>query len=500
MSLVRGRHCRYSVLLPLEGDRNTLGQAIQAWQNQQGQSPLEVELILVTADVKAAVQARQRWPTVHILQESNANLSRLYDLAARAATGDVLIFTEAHCLPATDFLHRLQTVWEDLPCAGITAHIRPVCPNRLAEMDARLWEEGWCKLVCTPGEWRRFNVQGTALRRDIYLQLGGLPYQYDRFAEMLFAAQLRDAGYTIAYSSKLIMQHIFRGNLRDYISDIFAYVGGENRYRREIGQADQPGHSYVFPLPRDAHKEALLRELVQTLLRDLVGRGLWQRDGITLRLLRYAWLLWWNHGYRLLFRYRWQGRGAVVRCHLWRWLSRSRLEAAYRELWPSWSRFLRLADLLRDPPVPAEMPPECRFPAAAWPEELQCGLYAQERAEGQAFCWTGPLAVFRLPPSECPRKIELELLASAAPPHLEGIRVWYNGRRLPWKAIHYQRPRLSLFVPPVSASPCLILGCLPLQPWRYGVADSRELGLPVVTVSLQRENPAITLGHLARAA
>jgi|DewCreStandDraft_2_1066082.scaffolds.fasta_scaffold07269_2 hypothetical protein len=28
MSLVRGRHCRYSVLLPLEGDRQTLEHAI----------------------------------------------------------------------------------------------------------------------------------------------------------------------------------------------------------------------------------------------------------------------------------------------------------------------------------------------------------------------------------------------------------------------------------------------------------------------------------------
>jgi hypothetical protein len=499
MSATHGKSCRYSILIPLERHRNTLTHAVQAWQNQQGISPDEVEFVLVTTDAQAACQARKQWPGFQVLHEPHANMSRVYDLAARAANGDILIFTEAHCLPASNFLQQLQAEWKDLPCVGITAHIQPVCPSRLAQVDAQLWQEGWRILVQTPGEWRRFNIQGTALRRDIYLKLGGLPYQYNRFAEMVFAAQLRDAGYTIAYSDKLIIQHIFRSELFDYISDIYTYVEGENVYRRETRQTDQPGHSFVFPLPRDAHKVTLLRELRRTLLRDVICRSLWQRDGVTLRLLRYAWRLLSSHGYPLLRRYRWQSRWAILRCQLWRWISRSRLEAAYRDIWPALSRYLRLSDMLRYPCVNADFPTEGYCAITAWPEDHRLGFYEPERVNGQTFCWTGPLAVLRLPPCDRDRTVELGLLSAVAPAQRQDIRIWFDGQRLPPETLRYQSSGLSLSIPPASRASCLILGCLPLHPWRHGTADFRSLGLPIVSVSVHTAGQ-VGVGRVAKAA
>lgn len=472
--------------MPAGGDRGIFEQAVQAWRGQIGGARGGLEIVVAAADRRQAETLQRCHPLVRVVYEAGANFSRQYDLAARAAEGDVLIFTEAHCLPRSDFLQRLEEAWQqESEAAGVTARIVPVCQNLLAEMDARLWHEGWQVLVPVPGEWRRFNIQGTALRRDIYLQLGGLPHRYDRFAEMVFAARLRDAGYRIAYSDRLVIDHFFRTNLREYLADIAAYVRGENAYRRQWPAGGTVNHTFIFPLPADAHKESLLREVLRAVLADFLRRGLWQRDGVSLRLLRYAWQLWSGLGWRLLRRYRWQFRGALLRCHLWRCSSR-RLEPAYRALWPALSRFLRLQHLLRNPPPAADWPAHAYLSIAEWPEEHRFGFYELERADGRAFCWSGPLAALRLPAADRPRLVRLELLSSQAPPQLADLHAYWAGRRLGQQVVRYRPPELSLVLSPCPRPACLVLGRVPLQPRLCGSNDERLLGLPVAAISVEK--------------
>jgi glycosyltransferase involved in cell wall biosynthesis len=467
-------------------ERGHFDQAVTAWYEQARSIDVSLEIIAVTTRPIAAARIRRRWPLLRVYCQPGANLSQQYDIAAQAAQGSILIFTEAHCRPRPDFLQQLTQLWCDDPrCAGITARIVPICHNRIAEMDALLWSEGFEQLVPPLGAWRRFNIQGTALRHDVYRQLGGLPHRYNRFAEMIFNARLRDSGFYIAYSDKLVIDHIFRTDLRSYLSDIKSYVCGENLYRQEAPQVDPVNHTFVFPLPPDAHKEDLLWEIFYTLTTDLLRRGLWQRDGLSWRLWCFAWQLWCTGGRRLLWRYRWQAGSAVWRCWWWRWWSRRRLEQAYRQLWPAWSRYYRLQHLLRHSPL-AGATPASGLPCSvlAWPSEQQLGFYRAEQHQGRTFCWSGPLMALRLPPCQRERRVRLGLLGSPGNVDPTTIRAYFCGRLLPETAVGSAPAELSWRLPATPHSSCLIVGRLPLVPRLHGQADERLLGLPVQSITI----------------
>jgi hypothetical protein len=315
----------YSILLPLEGDRGDLRAALGAWRAQKSVPAEQVEVVAATAR-----PARRRPPEleafgVRLVGEPGANLSRLYDLAARAARGDVLVFTESHCVPERDFLAELGRALAATNHAGVCCRVVPVCDNALAEMDALLCEEG-CAIFRTPGDWRKFNVQGVALRRDAYLAVGGLRHHYGRFAEMLLAADLRDAGLTMSYADGPTVRHRFRTGLRGLQSDIRSYVGGENLYRHEHPGPYRVGHTYAFPLHPDAHKADLVNHLFATLRGDALRRALLRGDGAALSAARRAARLWMQAGTGAYWRDRLAARLAVLRCHLCRvgsWKRRS---------------------------------------------------------------------------------------------------------------------------------------------------------------------------------
>src|SRR5262249_19569437 len=143
--------------------------------------------------------------------------AELYELAAREARGEFLILTESHCIPEPDFLEAMDrflasSSWDGACCRSI-----PICPNALARMDHVTFEEGY-QIFREEGDWRKVNVHGFAIRRQTYLDVGGMPGQYDKFAEMILAAALRDRGCRLGYAEAAAVRHLYRGDLRDVLA------------------------------------------------------------------------------------------------------------------------------------------------------------------------------------------------------------------------------------------------------------------------------------------
>jgi hypothetical protein len=420
------------------------------------------------------------------LCEPGANLSRLYDVGARAASGRFLVFTESHCVPERDFLAALDSHLQATGDVGACCRVLPVCDNALARMDHLLCEEG-CSVFRGDGDWRKFNVQGVALERDTYLEVGGLRHRYDRYAEMLLAAALRDRGRRMGYAAAPTVHHRFRTGLLDVLKDVAAYVDGESAYRRDHPGPDAVGHTFLTTLPDDVYKTDLLAVLVSALGRDVISRDAWRRSHAALSAFVRAATRWLGAASA-----GWRAAGgtwmAMGRCHVWRWHP-ARLERAYRQMWTSATRWRQLRAM---PAAPRALPP-ARWPASGswrvdeWPEEHVLGLHAREELHGEPFRWTARTAVLRLPPGPGPREIVLETRGLRRDPGL-GLRAYFQGRRLPGSAVRVEPEAVRLTVP--ESRPYepgyLVLLCRPLRPWTRGVADARELGLPLFAVHVRR--------------
>jgi hypothetical protein len=165
-------------------------------------------------------------------------------------------------------------------------------------------------------------------------------------------------------------------------------------------------------------------------------------------------------------------------------VSRRKLEAAFRDIWPAASRALRLRFLIDHPPATTpQLPDAGSLAITELPERDVLGLSEVESFEGRQFRWTGPVAVLRLSLSDVAHELTLETCGLRREPVPLRLRAYYRGRRVPDDAISHDEGAIRLRLPAGTGAPCLVLTCEPIRPWAAGVADARELGLPLFSVS-----------------
>jgi hypothetical protein len=481
---------RISVILPLTEERGLTEEAVWGWVNQT-LPPARTEVVMVAGDGVVLPRELTKSLRSHdrVVTGRFANLAAFYDAGVRAASGELVFLTESHCIPAPTCLEATDRFLASNPhLAGAATNSRASCENAYARIDADTFYEGFDEFL-RPGDWRKMNVHGYAMKRKIFLALGGYRHEYGRFAEMLMAASLRDAGYELGYAEEAVITHHYRGNLGELIEGIDDYVCGESLYRADHPGPDRVGYTYLpeVPDPRSPRAASLEREVAAALLGGVFGK----RTALTLRGLQVA----GRAALRLLgtrgplFAAWLAVLAARVRC----WRNRhdpDRVNDPYRELIRRATALSRLRALAALPPPAEDAPrPTNRVRVEEFPDWSVYTFHGIEWWQGKPFRWSSPLAALQVaipPDTRTLRLVTGGLRATCYPVNLRaalnGVRV--EPRSLPGGdyelSIHPRllRPRLQT----------LVLLCDPLRPWEEGVRDHRELGLPLFAVESEPTN------------
>ena len=482
---------RISLVFPLPEERGMTITALSACIGQP--FPRERFEILVVADDRLAID-----PEIDALLRKQdrvvrgrfANLAEQFDAGMRAASGDFVFLTESHCLPAPDCLEAMDRYLVANPrLAGACCESVPAWHNNYQFIDATTFEEGY-RLFLRTDDWRKLSVHGMALRRDVYLALGGLQDQYGRFAEMLFAAALRDGGHELGYARESIVTHHYRETLQEIIDGTDEYVSSECGYRLANPGPDRVGHTYLPTMtnPYSPGAARHQREVCATLIGGILGgntplvrTALHEAARAVMRLLgrrgpvASAWL-------------------AVAACRVRCWLNRrdaKRVDVPYRELVRLASILSCVRSLAKQPAVDVPLPRQSTRIGSIRCEWACYGFHGVERFDGASFQWSGRLSAVRLPLLK--GKYRLGLVTRGLRGEEVALRVAFNGTRIPPVA----RPD-GVYEIPVERWHChereqtLILHCKPLCPWKSGVKDYRELGLPLFRIEAE---PAMRTGE-----
>ena len=251
--------------------------ALSAWTQQT--LPADRFEIIVVADNRVAVRARVAIASPPARPRDPRRLRQprppVRCRAFARGPASILFLTESHCIPAPDCLEAMDR-WlaANTGVAGACCESVPVWDSPYQLIDATTFEEGFRHFIDT-NDWRKLSVHGMALRRDLYLAAGGLQHQYGRFAEMVLAAALRDAGHQLGYARESIVTHHYRETLQELIDGTDEYVASECVYRAANPGPDRIGHTYLpdMPNPFSPGARALDRDIVTTLLAGAVGRN-----------------------------------------------------------------------------------------------------------------------------------------------------------------------------------------------------------------------------------
>ena len=241
---------RISLVFPLEQERGMTADALAAWTRQT--MPADRFELIVVADAAAAIDPHLQSllrPQDRVLRGTYTGISQQFDAGVRAGRGEYLFLTESHCMPNRDCLEKIDRYLIAHPeRAGACCESVPAWNNAYQRIDATTFEEGFRHFVQND-DWRKLSVHGMALRRDVYLALGGLQHQYGRFSEMILAAALRDAGHQLGYARESVVTHHYRDTLQELIDGTDEYVRDECNYRAANPGPDWVGFSYLPDMP-----------------------------------------------------------------------------------------------------------------------------------------------------------------------------------------------------------------------------------------------------------
>ncbi len=160
---------RLSVIIPVYNGAQTLIVCLQALHRQT--RPPD-EIIVVddgSSDDSAGVAAQYR---VRVLRQRNAGPAAARNYGARVAGGDVLLFTDADCVPAPDWVEQMARVMADPTIAGAKGVYRTRQRNLVARFVQQEYQDRYDRMTGQP----RIDFVDTysaAYRRSVFLAAGG---------------------------------------------------------------------------------------------------------------------------------------------------------------------------------------------------------------------------------------------------------------------------------------------------------------------------------------
>ena len=268
-----------SVVLTLL-DHNGHGvECVESWARRQDLGRDRYEVIVVGSGGETEVEARVR-PLLgaedHLLRLESPREPDLHDHGARAARGRWLLFTEAHCIAEPSCLTSLLGFLSDGGSAYVGAAIRSFAgptADVIARCERRWYDDGF-KEWSREGDWRKVTIRGFAIRRDVYLEVGGFEYRFGCFAETALAATLDSRELRLGYTPDAAVEHYDATEMAELMRYIREYRQRELAYRATRPRDYCERYFGVWPPPEGR------RGRLATWLRFLRARARFSRPGL----------------------------------------------------------------------------------------------------------------------------------------------------------------------------------------------------------------------------
>ncbi len=476
------------------GDERGRADHLASWTQQQTLEGDRFEVIAVTTGEQSSQADEIRSylrPQDRLLCFETNKPFELIAPAVKVSTGDILFFSEDHCIAEPDCLETTLDYMENTNTAGASVrwgHINPnsfaVMEQRLADRDLASWIDG--------DSWNRLRLRGFFISREAYLDAGGFEGPYEQFSEVLLAARLHASGNPIGYLDKGGINHINTSTFGELFSNVWKYAYNECRFCDE-GDAEMAERYFAHALlamhgaSGDSATRAALKKATGAVLRRILSERPVRRwseiAGLSLTWFRLVspYLLGargrqWS-AYAMLYM-------AQLRVIVWRNDDDRRLRA-FIDFWMRGAECARADYMAGGAKRRFERLPVWRGHGLDVAALGAAGCHGVETHNGTTFFWTQPACQFVVdqPPADCRMTIRtagFRNLRERLP-----IGLFWNDNALPDPIIDGDRisvpvssqlfasgaeQRLTVVVPPLSTP---------------GTSETRKLGLPICALQFE---------------
>jgi glycosyltransferase involved in cell wall biosynthesis len=193
-----------SVIVPAYNAAQTIEPCIQALQHQLCLTDYEIIVVDDGSTDKTAELAEAAGATVLRLPHSRAAAAR--NAGIRAATGDILCFTDADCTPTLDWLVQMITPFSDTAVMGCKGVYKTRQRGWVARFVQAEYEDKY-DLLRTQETIDFIDTYSAAYRREVLLANGGFDERFSYVEDQELSFRLAAQGHKMVFQPTAIVFH-----------------------------------------------------------------------------------------------------------------------------------------------------------------------------------------------------------------------------------------------------------------------------------------------------
>ena len=196
-----------SVIVPVYNGASTLDACLRALAHQTVPRT-SYEVIVVddgSADASAAIAARHG---ARVVCQDHAGPAAARNRGARAAQGEILLFTDADCEPQPDWIEETLAPFAVPGVAGVKGVYRTRQPSVVARFAQAEYEEKYARLAGR-AEIDFVDTYAAAYRRAVFLQAGGFDTAFPTATveDQELSYRLAAAGHRLLFAPRATVYH-----------------------------------------------------------------------------------------------------------------------------------------------------------------------------------------------------------------------------------------------------------------------------------------------------
>lgn len=209
----------FSIIIPAKNSASTLGECLVALLNQEGFNfPTDYEVIVIDdgSDDQTAEVARKF--KVKVTQQENAGPAAARNTGAWEAAGELLFFTDADCIPRSDWLQKMSKPFQNPLVMGVKGAY--ICQEksiiaRFVQLEFAYKYKAMAKLESIDF----IDTYSAAYRRSVFVDNFGFNEKFPvpSVEDQEFSYRLARKGYKLVFEPSAQVRHRHDLTLGEYI-------------------------------------------------------------------------------------------------------------------------------------------------------------------------------------------------------------------------------------------------------------------------------------------